>query len=46
MWVRHLSWADQAYFLFDYLEWQPRVEIRHRSQEERENPKAIIGILL
>lgn len=43
--VRHLSSADQAYFLFDHLEGQPREEIKHRSREEREDPEAIIEIL-
>lgn len=43
--VHHLSLVDQAYFLFDHLEGQPREEIRHRSQEEKEDPEAIIEIL-
>lgn len=29
--ARHLSTADQAFFLFDHLEGEPRDEIKHRS---------------
>lgn len=43
--VRHLSVADQAYFLFDHLEGEAREEIRHRSRLEREDPEKIVEIL-
>ncbi|XP_073724605.1 uncharacterized protein [Misgurnus anguillicaudatus] len=43
--LRHLSIADQAFFLFDHLEGEAREEIRYRSENEREDPKRIIQIL-
>ncbi|KAK7921984.1 hypothetical protein WMY93_008886 [Mugilogobius chulae] len=43
--ARHLSAADQAFFLFDHLEGEAREEIKYRSAEERSDPKQITAIL-
>ncbi|XP_067264237.1 uncharacterized protein [Chanodichthys erythropterus] len=43
--LRHLSTADQAFFLFDHLEGEAREEIRYRSRNEREDPDQIIQVL-
>lgn len=43
--ARHLSAADQAFFLFDHLEGEPRDEIKHRSSAERSDPATIIAAL-
>ncbi|XP_056317983.1 uncharacterized protein LOC130232232 [Danio aesculapii] len=43
--LRHLSSADQAFFLFDHLEGEAREEIRYRPQSEREDPKRVIQVL-
>lgn len=43
--VRHLSRADQAFFLFDHLEGEARDEIRYRSETERGDPDKIIRAL-
>ncbi|KAK7939690.1 hypothetical protein WMY93_003016 [Mugilogobius chulae] len=43
--ARHLSSADQAFFLFDHLEGEAREEIKYRSVEERSDPKMITAIL-
>lgn len=37
--ARHLSVADQAFFLFDHLEGEARDEIRYRSDIERGDPE-------
>lgn len=39
---RHLSPANQAFFLYDHLEGEAREEIKFRSEEEREDPAKII----
>lgn len=43
--ARHLSVADQAFFLFDHLEGEARDEIRYRSDIERGDPEKIIQAL-
>lgn len=43
--ARHLSQSDQAFFLFDHLEGEPREEIKHRSSAERGDPAKIIAAL-
>lgn len=43
--ARHLSQADQAYFMFDHLEGEARNEIRYRSNDEQKDPEKIISIL-
>lgn len=43
--ARHLSQADQAYFMYDHLEGEARNEIRYRSNEERRDPDKLISIL-
>ncbi|XP_038129408.1 uncharacterized protein LOC119775484 [Cyprinodon tularosa] len=43
--ARHLSVADQAFFLFDHLEGEARNEIKYRSSAEREDPARIFEIL-
>lgn len=43
--ARHLSRADQAYFMYDHLEGEARNEIRYRSSEERRDPDKLISIL-
>lgn len=43
--VRHLSTADQAFFLYDHLEGDAKEEIRYRPKADRENPEKIIEIL-
>lgn len=42
---RHLSSAEKALFIYDHLEGEAREEIKYRSQEEREDPQRILGIL-
>lgn len=43
--ARHLSAADQAFFLYDHLEGEAREEIKYRSSTERSDPNRIISIL-
>lgn len=43
--ARHLSFVDQAFFLYDHLEGEARDEIRYRSSTERSDPACIISIL-
>ncbi|XP_056230621.1 uncharacterized protein LOC130168067 [Seriola aureovittata] len=43
--ARHLSLSDQAFFLFDHLEGEPREEIKYRSSAERSDPARIIAVL-
>lgn len=43
--ARHLSSADEAFFLFDHLEGEAREEIKYRSAEERGDPTKITAIL-
>lgn len=43
--ARHLSAADQAFFLYDHLEGEAREEIKYRSSAERSDPNKIISIL-
>lgn len=43
--ARHLSVADQSFFLFDHLEGEAREEIRYRPVSEREDPSKIISAL-
>ncbi|XP_048846250.1 uncharacterized protein LOC125717401 [Brienomyrus brachyistius] len=43
--ARHLSSADQAFFLFDHLEAGAKEEIKHRSAVERGDPERILAIL-
>lgn len=43
--ARHLSVADQAFFLFDHLEGEAREEIRYRPIQEREDPDKIVVAL-
>ncbi|KAK7909594.1 hypothetical protein WMY93_014278 [Mugilogobius chulae] len=43
--ARHLSQADQAFFLFDHLEGEAKEEIKYRSAIERQDPNKIISIL-
>ncbi|XP_026115992.1 uncharacterized protein LOC113094613 [Carassius auratus] len=43
--ARHLSTADQSFFLFDHLEGEAREEIRYRPASEREDPDKIIAAL-
>ncbi|XP_062416593.1 uncharacterized protein LOC134121324 [Pungitius pungitius] len=43
--ARHLSVADQAFFLFDHLEGEAREEIKHRPSTERGDPTKIIEAL-
>lgn len=43
--ARHLSRADQAFFLFDHLEGEAREEIKYRSSTVRENPDSVFAIL-
>lgn len=43
--ARHLSLSDQAFFLFDHLEGEPREEIKYRSSAERGDPARIIAVL-
>lgn len=45
MCARHLSAADQAFFLYDHLEGEAREEIKYRSSTERSDPSKIISIL-
>lgn len=45
MQVRHLSMADQAFFIFDHLEGEAREEIRYRSSAERGDPAKIFAAL-
>ncbi len=43
--TRHLSVADQAFFLFDHLGGDAREEVRHRPVSERGDPERIFFIL-
>lgn len=43
--LRHLSAADQAFFMFDHLEGETREEIHYRPRDEREDPDKIIQVL-
>lgn len=43
--ARHLSEADQAFFLFDHLEGEAREEIKFRPCADREDPARIIAVL-
>ncbi|CAI5643241.1 unnamed protein product [Oreochromis niloticus] len=43
--VRHLSPADQALFIYDHLEGEPREEIKYRLPEEKDDPEKILTIL-
>lgn len=43
--ARHLSVADQSFFLFDHLEGEAREEIKYRPASEREDPSKIISAL-
>lgn len=43
--ARHLSLADQAFFLFDHLEGEAREELKYRSSVERSDPARIFAIL-
>lgn len=43
--AHHLSALEQAFFLFDHLEGEPRDEIKHRSSVERSDPARIIAVL-
>lgn len=43
--TRHLSVADQAFFLFDHLGGNAREEVRHRPVSERGDPERIFSIL-
>lgn len=42
---RHLSPADQAFFLFDHLEGEAKEEIKYRPTSERRDPEKILQIL-
>lgn len=43
--ARHLSTADQAFFLFDHLEGEAQEEIKYRSSAERSDLAKIIAVL-
>lgn len=43
--ARHLSTADQAFFLYDHLEGEAREEIKYRPSTERGDPNTIIAVL-
>lgn len=43
--ARHLSRADQAFFLFDHLEGEAKDEIKYRPSAEREDPDRVLTIL-
>ncbi len=43
--ARHLSVADQSFFLFDHLEGEAREEVKYRSAEERVDPAKLISAL-
>lgn len=43
--ARHLSSADQAFFLFDHLEGEAREEIKYRSSAEQGDPAKTIAVL-
>lgn len=43
--TRHLSVADQAFFIFDHLEGEAREEIKYRTSTERSDPARILAIL-
>ena len=43
--ARHLSTADQAFFLYDHLEGEARDEIKYRSSTERGDPARVVAIL-
>ena len=42
---RHLSAADQAFFIFDHLEREAREEIKYRPSIERGDPGRVLAIL-
>lgn len=43
--ARHLTGADQAFFIFDHLEGEAKKEIKYRSSAERKDPTKILDIL-
>ena len=43
--ARHLSPADQAFFLFDHLEGEPREEIKYRPSAVKNDPVEIVAVL-
>lgn len=43
--ARHLSVADQAFFIFDHLEGEAREEIKYRTNTEKRDPAKILAIL-
>lgn len=43
--ARHLSVADQAFFIFDHLEGEAREEIKFRPNSERGDPARVLTIL-
>ncbi|XP_049322996.1 uncharacterized protein LOC111191744 [Astyanax mexicanus] len=43
--VRHLSVADQAFFIFDHLEGEAREEIKYRPSVDRGDPARVLAIL-
>ena len=43
--ARHLSAADQAFFIFDHLEGEAKEEIKYRSSAERADPTKVLAIL-
>jgi len=45
MWARHLSPADQAFFLYDHLEEEAWEEIKYRSSIERGVPARLSATL-
>lgn len=42
---RHLSAADQAFFIFDHLEGEAREEIKYQPSVERGDPARVLAIL-
>lgn len=43
--ARHLSVADQAFFILDHLEGEAREEIKYRTDTEKRDPAKIVAIL-
>ncbi|KAL2076367.1 hypothetical protein ACEWY4_027368 [Coilia grayii] len=43
--ARHLTGADQAFFIFDHLEGEAKEEIRFRSSAVRKDPEKILAVL-
>ncbi|KAK0155373.1 hypothetical protein N1851_002277 [Merluccius polli] len=43
--ARHLSAADQAFFLYDHLEGEAREEIKYRPSTERCDPAKVLAVL-